>query len=86
MCKAAVAWVAAQPLTLEEITVAPPKQGEVRVKASDGVVSRISYNNYAAVFWKTIRIFGLGGQPRIFGFGGPHIRPQILNSLFLTQF
>jgi S-(hydroxymethyl)glutathione dehydrogenase/alcohol dehydrogenase len=31
-CKAAVAWEAKKPLTIEEIEVAPPKAGEVRVK------------------------------------------------------
>lgn len=31
-CKAAVAWEAKKPLTLEEIEVAPPKENEVRVK------------------------------------------------------
>jgi S-(hydroxymethyl)glutathione dehydrogenase/alcohol dehydrogenase len=31
-CKAAVAWAANEPLSIEEIEVAPPKAGEVRVK------------------------------------------------------
>lgn len=31
-CKAAVAWSAKSPLTIEEIQVAPPKVGEVRIK------------------------------------------------------
>ena len=31
-CKAAVAWAAGQPLSIEEIEVHPPKAGEVRVK------------------------------------------------------
>lgn len=31
-CRAAVAWEAKQPLVVEEITVAPPKAGEVRIK------------------------------------------------------
>jgi S-(hydroxymethyl)glutathione dehydrogenase/alcohol dehydrogenase len=31
-CKAAVAWEAKKPLTIEEIEVAPPKAGEVRVQ------------------------------------------------------
>ncbi|XP_008186917.1 alcohol dehydrogenase class-3 [Acyrthosiphon pisum] len=31
-CKAAVAWEAKKPLTLEEVEVAPPKENEVRVK------------------------------------------------------
>ncbi|KAF2356010.1 Alcohol dehydrogenase C-terminal [Trinorchestia longiramus] len=37
-CKAAVAWAAKQPLVVEDIEVAPPKQGEIRVKiVSTGV-------------------------------------------------
>lgn len=31
-CKAAVAWEASKPLSLETVEVAPPKAGEVRVK------------------------------------------------------
>lgn len=31
-CKAAVAWEAKQPLTVEDIEVAPPRENEVRVK------------------------------------------------------
>ncbi|CAG8461790.1 13903_t:CDS:10, partial [Cetraspora pellucida] len=31
-CKAAVAWGPAQPLSIEEVEVAPPKKGEVRIK------------------------------------------------------
>lgn len=31
-CKAAVAWAANEPLKVEEIEVAPPQKGEVRVK------------------------------------------------------
>lgn len=31
-CKAAVAWAANKPLTIETVTVAPPNKGEVRVK------------------------------------------------------
>ncbi|XP_047738915.1 alcohol dehydrogenase class-3 [Hyalella azteca] len=31
-CKAAVAWAAKQPLVIEDVDVAPPKQGEVRIK------------------------------------------------------
>lgn len=33
-CKAAVAWAAKQPLSIEEIEVAPPKAGEVRIKVT----------------------------------------------------
>ena len=31
-CKAAVAWAAKEPLKIEEVVVAAPKAGEVRVK------------------------------------------------------
>ncbi|KAI9094612.1 chaperonin 10-like protein [Phlyctochytrium arcticum] len=31
-CKAAVAWEAGKPLSIEEVEVAPPKKGEVRIK------------------------------------------------------
>ncbi|NWW55488.1 ADH1 dehydrogenase, partial [Pedionomus torquatus] len=31
-CRAAVAWAAGKPLSIEEVEVAPPKAGEVRVK------------------------------------------------------
>lgn len=31
-CKAAVAWAAKEPLSIETIEVAPPKAGEVRLK------------------------------------------------------
>ncbi|PWN46151.1 putative glutathione-dependent formaldehyde dehydrogenase [Ceraceosorus guamensis] len=33
-CKAAVAWAAAKPLSIEDVEVAPPKKGEVRVKVT----------------------------------------------------
>ena len=37
-CKAAIAWEAGKPLSIEEVQVAPPKAGEVRVKiAATGV-------------------------------------------------
>ena len=35
-CKAAVAWEAKKPLTIETIEVAPPKAGEVRIKVKSG--------------------------------------------------
>jgi len=31
-CRAAVAWEAKKPLTLETVEVVPPKSGEVRIK------------------------------------------------------
>lgn len=33
-CRAAVAWEAGKPLTMEEVEVAPPKYGEVRLKVT----------------------------------------------------
>jgi len=33
-CKAAVAWEAAKPLSIEDIEVGPPRKGEVRVKVT----------------------------------------------------
>ncbi|KAJ3194265.1 hypothetical protein HK101_003110 [Irineochytrium annulatum] len=40
-CKAAVAWAPQQPLSIEEVEVAPPQKGEVRVKivASGGLIA-----------------------------------------------
>ena len=35
-CRAAVAWEPKKPLVIEEVDVAPPKAGEVRVKVSEG--------------------------------------------------
>jgi len=31
-CKAAIAWEANKPLSIEEIEVSPPQKGEVRIK------------------------------------------------------
>ncbi|KAJ3132106.1 NAD/NADP dependent alcohol dehydrogenase [Geranomyces variabilis] len=43
-CKAAVAWEADKPLSIEEIQVAPPKKGEVRIKIqSTGVCHTDAY-------------------------------------------
>ncbi|KAL5033390.1 hypothetical protein RTP6_001363 [Batrachochytrium dendrobatidis] len=43
-CKAAVAWAAALPLSIEDIEVAPPKKGEVRIKIiSSGVCHTDAY-------------------------------------------
>lgn len=41
-CKAAVAWKPNLPLSIEDIQVEPPREGEVRVKIlSTGVVSKV---------------------------------------------
>lgn len=37
-CKAAVAWEAGKPLVTEEVEVAPPKAGEVRLKVRSALV------------------------------------------------
>jgi len=42
-CKAAVAWEAAKPLQIEEIEVAPPKAGEVRIKV---VATGVCHTDY----------------------------------------
>ncbi|KAK3089149.1 hypothetical protein FSP39_001283, partial [Pinctada imbricata] len=43
-CKAAVAWEAKKPLVIEEVQVAPPKAGEVRIKVlSTGVCHTDAY-------------------------------------------
>lgn len=42
-CRAAICWAANEPLSIEEVEVAPPKKGEVRVKiAATGIVSKFS--------------------------------------------
>lgn len=41
-CRAAVAWEAKQPLSLETIEVEPPREGEVRVQVSTPTVHVIS--------------------------------------------
>lgn len=43
-CKAAVAWAAKEPLSIETIEVAPPKAGEVRIKiVASGVCHTDAY-------------------------------------------
>uniref|UniRef100_A0A3Q3VY11 Alcohol dehydrogenase-like N-terminal domain-containing protein n=1 Tax=Mola mola TaxID=94237 RepID=A0A3Q3VY11_MOLML len=43
-CKAAVAWEAGKPLVMEEVEVAPPKPGEVRLKiVATGICHTDSY-------------------------------------------
>ncbi|MBT0585869.1 S-(hydroxymethyl)glutathione dehydrogenase/class III alcohol dehydrogenase [Alteromonas sp. SM 2104] len=43
-CKAAVAWAAGEPLTIENVDVAPPKEGEVRIKiVASGVCHTDAY-------------------------------------------
>lgn len=47
-CKAAVAWEAGKPLVMEEVEVAPPKAGEVRLKVGWNYNLCIKVNNNAA--------------------------------------
>lgn len=42
-CKAAVAWKPNEPLSIEEVLVEPPREGEVRVKILATGVVRNSY-------------------------------------------
>ena len=39
-CKAAVAWEAKQPLSIETVEVEPPKEGEVRVQVNHTHLTR----------------------------------------------
>lgn len=47
-CKAAVAWEAGKPLSIEEVEVAPPKVHEVRIK--------VNFNLILAPFSKVVHI------------------------------
>uniref|UniRef100_A0A8C3TK72 Uncharacterized protein n=1 Tax=Catharus ustulatus TaxID=91951 RepID=A0A8C3TK72_CATUS len=40
-CRAAVAWAPGKPLSVEEVEVAPPKAGEVRIKLSHSSMSHV---------------------------------------------
>lgn len=52
-CKAAVAWEADKPLTLETIEVAPPKAGEVRVKIEyTGLCHTVSSQHKSCMLWQ----------------------------------
>ena len=42
-CRAAVAWAAKEPLKIENIQVAPPKAGEVRIKVN--IIEKIQILN-----------------------------------------
>uniref|UniRef100_A0A8B9DKB5 Uncharacterized protein n=1 Tax=Anser cygnoides TaxID=8845 RepID=A0A8B9DKB5_ANSCY len=42
-CRAAVAWEAGKPLSLEEVEVAPPKAHEVRIKVIISIFNCIHY-------------------------------------------
>lgn len=48
-CRAAVAWAPGKPLSVEEVEVAPPKAGEVRIKV------KIYFKNFFS-FWVRIAL------------------------------
>lgn len=50
-CRAAVAWAAKEPLSIEEIQVGPPQKGEVRVKIlATGVVSKLDMDHLICLY------------------------------------
>uniref|UniRef100_A0A0L8FZA9 Alcohol dehydrogenase-like C-terminal domain-containing protein n=1 Tax=Octopus bimaculoides TaxID=37653 RepID=A0A0L8FZA9_OCTBM len=51
-CTAAIAWEAKKPLSIEEVEVAPPKSGEVRIKVSDTVIPLYVPQCYECKFCK----------------------------------
>jgi len=53
-CKAAVAWELGKPVTVEEVEVAPPKQGEVRVKV---VANGLCHSDLSALNWPNFAVF-----------------------------
>ncbi|XLR32546.1 hypothetical protein HN51_052494 [Arachis hypogaea] len=78
-CRAAVAWEAGKPLVIEEVEVAPPKAGEVRLK-----ILYTSLCHTDVYFWEAKgqtplfpRIFGheAGGIVESVGEGVTHLKP-----------
>nr|KYP69928.1 Alcohol dehydrogenase 1 [Cajanus cajan] len=78
-CKAAVAWEAGKPLVIEEVEVAPPQAGEVRLK-----ILYTSLCHTDVYFWEAKgqtplfpRIFGheAGGIVESVGEGVTHLKP-----------
>ncbi|NWH77502.1 ADH1 dehydrogenase, partial [Piaya cayana] len=49
-CRAAVAWAVGQPLSLEEVEVAPPKAGEVRIKIVATGICHTDYHLLEGIF------------------------------------
>lgn len=51
-CRAAVAWAPKEPLAIETIEVAPPRSGEVRIKACVALVgvARLSFLLFLCMF------------------------------------
>lgn len=47
-CRAAVAWAAKEPLKTENIQVAPPKAGEVRIKVN--IFKKLKYKKLEGFF------------------------------------
>ncbi|KAJ1985204.1 hypothetical protein H4R34_000163 [Dimargaris verticillata] len=65
-CKAAVAWEAGKPLSIEEIQVAPPKAGEVRIKmVATGVLTAQAFSLLETFAVGLKRIGGGGIRPLI---------------------
>lgn len=55
-CRAAVSWGANEPLVIEDVEVAPPKAGEVRVKImATGIVSLIHNFLISKFFCRSLR-------------------------------
>ncbi|NXH12308.1 ADH1 dehydrogenase, partial [Bucco capensis] len=52
-CRAAVAWAVGQPLSIEEVEVAPPKAGEVRIKIVASGICRTDENLLQGLFPNT---------------------------------
>ncbi|CAG2100505.1 unnamed protein product [Medioppia subpectinata] len=67
-CRAAVLWKEGEPLTVEEITVAPPKKGEVRVRmVSAGLCATDAHFVWG---WKTDLALDFEGKPVVLGHEG----------------
>ncbi|CAI2181998.1 4454_t:CDS:10 [Funneliformis geosporum] len=79
-CKAAVAWGPAQPLSIEEVEVAPPKKGEVRVKIlASGVCHTdaitLSGRDPGGIWWPVIFGHEGGGIVESIGEGVTTVQP-----------
>ncbi|CAG8616663.1 1089_t:CDS:10 [Ambispora leptoticha] len=79
-CKAAVAWGPTQPLSIEEVEVAPPKKGEVRVKLFATAVCHtdlytLSGKDPEGVYWPIILGHEGGGIVESVGEGVTSVQP-----------
>ncbi|XP_026290000.2 alcohol dehydrogenase class-3-like [Frankliniella occidentalis] len=66
-CRAAVCWEPNQPLSVEEVVVEPPEEGEVRVKLLSASICR---TDFCCLKGFTIKKFYAGGWPVIPGHEG----------------